>query len=121
MDRIPKAINRFALHRGQNAHEWDDDGRRGSLVKCPGPLMTPKGTRTRRQRGSCGSSGQKLLTIACNEPATKAALSGKRTLWSRGRRKPATSGANLAFGTSSSLHEHAQATSQNGFWLANLR
>jgi len=47
----------------------------------------------------------KVANAAWNELATKAALSGKRTLWSRGRRKPTTSGADLAFVTSSSPHE----------------
>jgi hypothetical protein len=40
--------------------------------------VTPKGTRTRRQRGRCKSSGRKSPTNAWNELATKAALSGKR-------------------------------------------
>ena len=62
------------------------------MVKCPGQRMRPKVTRARRQRGSCGSSGQKSPTNAWNEPATKAALSGKRTLWSRGGPKPVSSG-----------------------------
>jgi len=38
----------------------------------------------------------KVANEAWNELATKAVLSGKRTLWSRGRRNTATSGANLA-------------------------
>src|SRR5215470_5402319 len=37
----------------------------------------------------------KVATKAWNEPATKAALSGKRTLWSRGKRNPAIRGARI--------------------------
>jgi hypothetical protein len=58
----------------------------GSLIKCHGQRMTPKGTRTRRQLGELKElwAGSGL--------ATKAALSGKRMLWSRGRRTPAANG-----------------------------
>ena len=68
--------------------------------------MTPKGTRTRRQLGRCKSSGRKSPTNAWNELATRAALSGKRMLWSRGGWKPANSGANLA---PHSSHERSEA------------
>ena len=60
-------------------------------VKCRGHRMTPKGTRARRRRLRLKSFGRKSPTKAWSEPATKAAPSGKQTLWWRGRMKQAAS------------------------------